>query len=303
MSTKSHSSAGKGKEPSSASGRRLKNNNNSDVAELEDKKELIKTGEMVSQISHSCLSDPDPNFNDTKSENSPMGRETKVNRCVQCGFGTNQLFVQYSPGNIRLMKCGNCESIADEYIECEAMIVLIDLILHKPQAYRHLLYNVLNRDRLSCQDLMWKFALSFLLLDAYRCMLLRLSDIQGNSSLSFSSIAGICRKTLVDVSLGNVMFLCALLISSRVFLRSSAGFHWHKDLIFAIIISSYFKIFLVSMTVWEFPSTVIFIVDFFVLSSNAVAIKVITESAVSRCIGTCLCAHAAKFLATKLFEK
>ncbi|XP_038893484.1 protein ARV 2-like [Benincasa hispida] len=248
-----------------------------------------------------------------------MERETNGNRCVQCGFRTNQLFVLYSPGNMHLMKCDNCKSVADEYIECELMIVLVDLILHKRQAYRHLLYNLLDRNRLSRQDLMWKLGLSFLLLDAYRYMLLILSDKQ--SSMSFSSTVGIFQKALMNVSLGNVMFLSALHILSRVFLRSSTGVHRTSDFdsdlfvshclcryrygefFFAIIISSYFKIFLVSMMIWEFPSTVILIIDLFVLSANVVAIKVITESTVSRCIGTCLCAHGAKFLATKLFEK
>ncbi|XWS35976.1 hypothetical protein CRYUN_Cryun20dG0042300 [Craigia yunnanensis] len=49
-------------------------------------------------------------------------------RCVKCGFRVKTLFVQYSPGNIRLMKCENCKSVADEYVECELMIVFIDLI-------------------------------------------------------------------------------------------------------------------------------------------------------------------------------
>uniref|UniRef100_A0A9I9CMT6 Protein ARV n=1 Tax=Cucumis melo TaxID=3656 RepID=A0A9I9CMT6_CUCME len=236
-----------------------------------------------------------------------MGTETNGNRCVQCGFRTSQLFVLYSPGNMHLMKCDNCKSVADEYIECEVMIVLVDLILHKRQAYRHLLYNQFDRNRLSRQDLMWKLGLSFLLLDAYRYMLLILSEKQ--LSMSFSSTIGICQKALMYVLLGNAMFLCTLHILSRVFLTSSTGDHRHRgtEFFFAIIISSYFKIFLVSMMIWEFPSTVIFIVDLFVLSSNVVAIKglfceaVITGSTVSRCIGTCLCAHGAKYLATKAF--
>ncbi|XP_023527859.1 protein arv1 homolog isoform X5 [Cucurbita pepo subsp. pepo] len=232
-----------------------------------------------------------------------MGRDTNRNRCVQCGFGTNQLFLLYSPGNMHLVKCDNCKSVADEYIECEIMIVLIDLILLKRQAYTHLLYNLIDTDCLSRQDLAWKFGLSFLLLDAYRYMILRLSEKQ--SSMTFSSTIGICQKILMDICVGNIMFICALHILSRVFLRSSAGVHKYryKDFFFAIIISSYFKIFLVCMMIWEFPSPVIFIIDLFVLSSNVIAIKVITESGVSRCVGTCLCAHGAKFLATKLFEK
>ncbi|XP_058778047.1 protein ARV 1-like [Vicia villosa] len=73
-------------------------------------------------------------------------------RCIQCGFPIKTLYLQYSPGNIRLMKC-NCKVVADEYIECEITIIIIDLILHKPKAYRHLLYNVINQETLKFQGL------------------------------------------------------------------------------------------------------------------------------------------------------
>ncbi|KAJ1395074.1 Arv1 protein [Sesbania bispinosa] len=73
-------------------------------------------------------------------------------RCIQCGFPIKTLYVQYSPGNIRLMKCENCKAVADEYIECEIMILVIDLILHKPKAYRHLLYNVINQETMKFQQ-------------------------------------------------------------------------------------------------------------------------------------------------------
>ncbi|CAN6565913.1 unnamed protein product [Malus baccata var. baccata] len=71
------------------------------------------------------------------------------------------LFVQYSPGNICLMKCGNCKAVADEYIECEPIIML-----HKTKAYTHLLYNVIDPQAPSFQGLLWKSTFGFLLLDA-----------------------------------------------------------------------------------------------------------------------------------------
>nr|KJB41569.1 hypothetical protein B456_007G114300 [Gossypium raimondii] len=109
-------------------------------------------------------------------------------RCVQCGFRIKTLFVQYSPGNIRLMKCVNCKAVADEYIECELMIVLIDLILHKPKAYRHVLFNVLNHERTHFQGLLWKSLVGFLVLDAYRSLLVKKPEEEWGTSMSISSI-------------------------------------------------------------------------------------------------------------------
>ncbi|XVF72921.1 hypothetical protein PTKIN_Ptkin12aG0159700 [Pterospermum kingtungense] len=127
-------------------------------------------------------------------------------RCVHCGFRVKTLLVQYSLGNIRLMKCENCKAVADEYIECELMIVLIDLILHKPKVYKHILYNALN---------------------------LQITHFQ----------------ILVDVILGNFMFLCSFLLAMRNLLKTSARCTRSRDLLLAVLISSYFKIFLAAMMV------------------------------------------------------
>ncbi|CAL5346426.1 unnamed protein product [Camellia sinensis] len=220
-------------------------------------------------------------------------------RCIECGFrirNNKPLFVQYSPGNIRLMKCENCKAVADEYIECELMILLIDLILHKPKAYRHLLYNVLNPQVVNLEGLFWKSIFAFLLLDTYRILVLNWSDAGWKLPIRFSSLVLRYGKMLMDLLLGNFMFLYILVIVTRFFLDKSAGVSRYKDILLAIFISSYFKVFFIAMMVWEFPASVLFIIDIFVLSSNTVALKVITESSVDKCIGACFSAYAVKFL-------
>ncbi|CAL5412582.1 unnamed protein product [Camellia sinensis] len=220
-------------------------------------------------------------------------------RCIECGFrirNNKPLFVQYSAGNIRLMKCENCKAVADEYIECELMILLIDLILHKPKAYRHLLYNVLNPQVVNLEGLFWKSIFAFLLLDTYRILVLNWSDVGWKLPIRFSSLVLRYGKMLMDLLLGNFMFLYILLIVTRFFLDKSAGVSRYKDILLAIFISSYFKVFFIAMMVWEFPASVLFIIDIFVLSSNTVALKVITESSVDKCIGACFSAYAVKFL-------
>ncbi|XVF14486.1 hypothetical protein REPUB_Repub09cG0064200 [Reevesia pubescens] len=78
---------------------------------------------------------------------------------------------------------------------------------------------------------------------------------------------------LADVILENFMFLCSFLLAIRNLLKTSAQPSRFRDLLLAILISSYFKIFLTAMMVWEFPSSVVYIIDLFVLSSNTVALK------------------------------
>ncbi|KAJ4967886.1 hypothetical protein NE237_014587 [Protea cynaroides] len=223
-------------------------------------------------------------------------------RCVHCGFGVKTLFVQYSPGNIRLMKCENCKVVADEYIECEIMILLIDLILLKRKAYRHLLYNMLNREMFDTKGILWKACFLFLILDACRTLVFnRSQEDRCLSSSSFSS-AWVCGKMLMNVCLGNLTFFYILVVATRLSLRSSSKETGYIDILLAILVSSYFKIFLIAMMVWEFPSSVIFIIDGFVLSSNAVSLKVMTEMTTIQCLGVCFSAHAMKFLASQILE-
>ncbi|KAG5043243.1 hypothetical protein AAZX31_03G110200 [Glycine max] len=223
-------------------------------------------------------------------------------RCIQCWCPVKTLYVQYSPGNIRLMKCENCKAVADEYIECEIMILVIDLILHKPKAYRHLLHNVINQETMKFHGLLWKLAVIFLLFESYRCLILESSKGKLGSSNSVSSLVSICWKVLMDVIIGNLMFLLTFFFMVKMFFHVSITISRCIDLLLTLMISSYFKIFLIAMMVWDFPSSVIFIIELFCLSSNAAALKVMTESTMRRCVWTCFSAYAIKFIVTRILE-
>ncbi|KAL5154766.1 Protein arv1 [Glycine soja] len=255
-------------------------------------------------------------------------------RCIQCGCPVKTLYVQYSPGNIRLMKCENCKAVADKYIECEIMILAIDLILHKPKAYRHLLHNVINQETMKFQ--VWLSSsiippalpsciitslsikssiLAFgLLLRNHishmrtlpfvedRCLILESSKGKLDSSMSVSPSVSICWKVLMDVLFGNLMFLLTFFFMVMMLFHVSITITRCIDLLLALMISSYFKIFFIAMMVWEFPSSVIFIIELFCLSSNAATLKVMTDSTMSRCVWTCFSAYAIKFIITWILE-
>lgn len=61
--------------------------------------------------------------------------------CVHCSAPTDALFVSYGPTHLVCTRCERCEAFADPYVEYEPIIVVIDLILVKPRAYRHVLFN------------------------------------------------------------------------------------------------------------------------------------------------------------------
>ncbi|XP_044399465.1 protein ARV 2 isoform X3 [Triticum aestivum] len=202
------------------------------------------------------------------------------------------------------------------------MIILIDLILHKTRAYRHLLFNKLHigssldkvgtiryhaTSRKCCSTfsnsltptqlgILCQFILMHIVLDAFRISVSKNNKADGDSSRSTLSTICNCSEVLGDALLGNIIFTAMLLLGVRYILKFSFDITRYRQILLAIIISSYFKLFLLTMMVWEFPSSAIFIVEAFVLSSNVVALRVVTRFPKAHCVGVCFMAHAAKHL-------
>jgi hypothetical protein len=62
-------------------------------------------------------------------------------RCIHCWQSTASLYRMYSPSSIKLVQCTSCHKDVDPYIEREWLLVVMDLILLRPSAYRHVLCN------------------------------------------------------------------------------------------------------------------------------------------------------------------
>lgn len=74
--------------------------------------------------------------------------------CIECRHPVKTLWTQYSGAGdpssghgIRLTVCKNCGRFCDKYVEHDFVVLFIDLVLIKPQVYRHLLHNTLMRER------------------------------------------------------------------------------------------------------------------------------------------------------------
>ncbi|KAJ9652424.1 hypothetical protein H2198_008345 [Neophaeococcomyces mojaviensis] len=71
--------------------------------------------------------------------------------CINCSYPLPHLYTTYSKADdrslgkgVRLTQCSNCKRFADKYVEHDYVVLFIDLVLIKPQVYRHLLFNRLS---------------------------------------------------------------------------------------------------------------------------------------------------------------
>ncbi|KAK7748794.1 hypothetical protein SLS53_000818 [Cytospora paraplurivora] len=92
----------------------------------------------------------------------------------KCRHPVKTLWTQYSGAgdkssghNIRLTVCRNCGRFCDKYVEHDYIVLFIDLVLIKPQVYRHLLHNTLMRDRDQFDPSIIRLGILLLLFDVY----------------------------------------------------------------------------------------------------------------------------------------
>lgn len=218
--------------------------------------------------------------------------------CVECDYGNYisnpqtpilpSLYMEYGKGNIALIKCPQCFKVADPYLEVDPISLLIDLILHKPQAYRHFLLNRMDNEdkflssletssqygndrksglyggrlrRLGKGPLRWpivKFSLILLIFDVYLKWTWRSSKEQTLSSIdTLLSVFYLGATSFLEFSLHQLL----VRIASSIYLGRwrtifiQKGFLAADAVVSALILSSFPKIFHILAVIWDFHQT------------------------------------------------
>ncbi|KAJ6100063.1 hypothetical protein N7467_001598 [Penicillium canescens] len=94
--------------------------------------------------------------------------------CIECSYPVSHLYSAYSRADdrsqgkgVRLTQCPRCQRFADKYVEYDFVVLFIDLVLIKPQVYRHLLFNRLGRDDNRFDRSIIRLGVLLLLFDVY----------------------------------------------------------------------------------------------------------------------------------------
>lgn len=72
--------------------------------------------------------------------------------CIHCSTTLPHLYTSYSKADdrtagkgVRLTQCAVCRQFADKYVEYDYILIFIDMVLLRPEVFRHLRYNRLER--------------------------------------------------------------------------------------------------------------------------------------------------------------
>lgn len=63
-------------------------------------------------------------------------------RCVECFEPAESLYTEYTTTTIKLSSCRNCNKNVDPYVEQGYVLIVLDCVLLRPPAYRHVLWNM-----------------------------------------------------------------------------------------------------------------------------------------------------------------
>lgn len=193
--------------------------------------------------------------------------------CIECRHPVKTLWTQYSGAgdkasghNIRLTVCRNCGQFCDKYVEHDFVVLFIDLVLIKPQVYRHLLYNTLTSDDDRLDPSIVRLGILLLLFDVYLTWARIEKQTVPDAAPGESNLGKLAQQSIVFQYLFFLVF-CALSTAafhvSIRFLTSSTfsplnalgilpRYSRPNSVSTALLVSSYSKLFPILMVIWEY---------------------------------------------------
>ncbi|KAH8804801.1 Arv1-like family protein-like protein [Xylogone sp. PMI_703] len=196
--------------------------------------------------------------------------------CIECRYPVKTLYTEYSGADdrssghgVRLTVCKNCGRFCDKYVEHDFVVLFIDLVLIKPQVYRHLLHNTLMRENDQFDPSIIRLGILLLLFDVY----LTWARIEKQTSPNGVALDGdntnfirLAQQPIVSQYVF-FLFLCALStlafhlsirfltsssLSPLVFTGLIPRYPRPNSVSTALLVSSSTKLFPILMVIWEY---------------------------------------------------
>ncbi len=152
--------------------------------------------------------------------------------------------------------------MADKYVEYDGVLVVLDVVLHRVAAYRHVLFNSGARVGRVFGARHARLLLVYALLDAW----LKSSSSSSSSSspsLSFAPALALAVAELLAFGAGT-LFAVACALTVRVSLAEVAA---------TLVLASFGRCFLLLPMVWRYDAPVLALFDVFVLTSSIAALR------------------------------
>lgn len=212
--------------------------------------------------------------------------------CIQCLEPADALYQQYSESTIKLSQCrACCAGVVDAYCEREWLLVVIDIVLLRQEAYRHVLFNRLKEFRVGTSYIKsLQYIVLSSILQAY--LLWEAHRYQNNNNPGDDDNAVVLLEVTVwwffYLILASVLRFLALgigiyLISTRALFLSSSGTNkadgdsrnavFQTHLYLALLLPTTFQVVTILVHVWEKTDTIRLLGSLLTYSYQFTAVK------------------------------
>ncbi|RPB19486.1 Arv1-domain-containing protein [Terfezia boudieri ATCC MYA-4762] len=181
--------------------------------------------------------------------------------CIECTYPVTSLYTPYSNADdralgrgVRLTQCPRCKGFADKYVEHDFVVLFIDLVLMKPQVYRHLLFNRLGREDDQFDPSILRLGILLLLFDVY----LTWARIEKEAPLNAQMRSNYNLLTRQPIVLQYLFFLLLCTTESLLshllirLLTRLFSFPRPNAVSTALLVSSCTKLFPILMVIWDY---------------------------------------------------
>eukprot|EP00124_Ichthyophonus_hoferi_P002504 Ihof_evm4s173 gene=Ihof_evmTU4s173 len=192
-------------------------------------------------------------------------------RCVECGSPVKDLYKEYSNNNIRLTHCTNCGKVADKYIEYEYLIIVIDMLLHKPEVYRHLLFNCLPSTHSNIKYRIIKLGFVCILCDAYlKCTRVYINE---EIQLFLSEVWTLFLKAWLAAAIGFLIYILGVCCLVHLFEKRLTYSSIQSHIAIPLMLSGFVRLLVVLMWIWDYHDRAFaWVIYALNISSNAEAL-------------------------------
>ncbi|KAJ2083927.1 sterol homeostasis protein [Coemansia sp. RSA 988] len=203
--------------------------------------------------------------------------------CIECAQPVSSLYTVYGASHIRLTQCEHCKSFADKYVEHDVIVMFIDMLLHKPQVYRHLLVNHLEFRQPFIEHNVGKLGILLILFNVYIDWF-RLEEggrLRGHSELLFGKQHSFSVQYLFILGVSCIdaaALLVGILAASVIHQRSIAQARRWAAISTALIISNFAKVLVILLVIWEYNESYYpWLLDLLQFTSQTTAISVLFD--------------------------
>ncbi|XP_021362558.1 protein ARV1-like isoform X2 [Mizuhopecten yessoensis] len=189
----------------------------------------------------------------------------------------------------------HCQKVVDKYIESEPVIICLDFLLLKQQAFRHVLYNRKTQGH-------WKLVAILLLCDAFTKLLLgRPHSTESYLRPDYMIYSALEWGLYINFSLALIELFITILIIIVCIRTISTEKCRPGELMRGVLLSNFGKILVIPAVLWGTNYSLIYVSlsRMFVCAANIQAIRVLSPGChVSTCIMSVVLGHVVAMLSS-----